>query len=121
MQLSLKRMGNFLRLDIIITCCLCVILGLSGFSQGSSFNDFSTAEGVDIKMYPNPAREHFSVEIETPISSITINNILGKEITRYSANTENKYSIGGLRKGIYIVRLFDEKDQLIKAVRLCKS
>ena len=114
-------MGKFLRIDIIFTCCLCVILGLPGISQDRSFNDFSTAEAVDIKLYPNPAREHFSIEIEAPVSSITINNILGKEITRYSTNPENKYSIGGLRKGIYIVRLFDDKDQLIKALRLCKS
>lgn len=91
-------------------------------AQSSGFVSALNQEDVEeVILYPNPAIDHFSVLLDAPVNSITINNILGKEVYRFQSNDENKYPVSNLKRGIYIVRLFDDKNQLIKALRLCKG
>ena len=82
----------------------------------------------DIKIYPNPSSEYFSIsfsdvnkEFADGVKNITVDNIVGKEVKRYEATAENKYSLVGLKRGIYIVRIFDQQDRMVKALRLSKN
>ena len=76
----------------------------------------------DIKLYPNPALDKFSLKDTSPsIKYITINNIIGKKIRRIVVNANNSYDVSDLRRGIYIVRIFDTGDNLVKALRLSKN
>ena len=76
----------------------------------------------EITVYPNPAVDYFTLTVnDQTISRITINNIIGKEILAYSRTELNKYDVSQLKKGIYVVRVFNHNDKLVKALRLSKS
>lgn len=75
-----------------------------------------------ITIFPNPASELVTIKTgNLKIKRISISNIVGKEILRLQATTDHTYNIENLKRGIYIVRLFDNEDQMIKAVKLSKS
>ncbi len=75
-----------------------------------------------VKAFPNPADDHFRLKVENvKVGFVSINDIVGKEIKRYKANPDHVYDVDFLRRGIYIIRVLDEKEELIKPLRLSKS
>jgi|GEM_PF-2777238 hypothetical protein len=75
---------------------------------------------VDIRINPNPAVDFFKVYGNVSFSKIQMYNIIGKEIKTFTPNLDNEYQIDGLASGIYILRFLDDKNKLIKAVKLYK-
>lgn len=76
----------------------------------------------DLKVFPNPASSVFSLnDSNLKLKYISINNIIGKEVKRVKVTPENAYDISELQRGIYIVRIFNQSDELVKALRLSKS
>ena len=76
----------------------------------------------EISVFPNPATDYFTLTINNEtISRITVNNIIGKEVLSYDRTDVNKYDVSQLKKGIYVVRIFNHNDKLVKALRLSKN
>lgn len=74
-----------------------------------------------IRVFPNPASDYFQISNSSQVSKIVIYNVLGKEVkTLFHYNSAN-HDISDLRKGIYMVRLLDNKNKVIKTVRLSKN
>lgn len=98
-------------------------IGLSFVSWGQSQNSAKNISDIDIKIYPNPAVDQFILDLKSDIKikSITVNNIIGKEVIKFYASEHHIYNVSGLKKGIYIVRIFAEDDTPLKVLRLSKS
>ena len=111
-------------LRVWVLCILIVPLSISP----SLSQDIDLEAYQNLKIYPNPSSEYFSIsfneikkEVEGGVKVITVDNIVGKEVKRFAATPDNKYSLVGLKRGIYIVRIFDGQDRMIKALRLSKN
>jgi hypothetical protein len=75
-----------------------------------------------IKLFPNPAGDHFGIhQLQGGVKYITVNDIIGKEIKRIEVRNQSTYDVSDLEKGVYIIRIFDPNDELIKALRLSKA
>ncbi len=106
-----------------------LILLIAAACFGGAYAQFSTEQEQtktviqkEIFVYPNPAIDYFTLTAnDQTISRITINNIIGKEVLSYSRTEMNKYDVSHLKKGIYVVRIFNHNDKLVKALRLSKS
>jgi len=82
----------------------------------TSVNDSS------IKVYPNPATSMITLTAQkNKVGYITINTIIGKQIRRVEASSDGRYDVSDLRRGLYIIRVFDKSDNLIKPLRLSKA
>jgi hypothetical protein len=87
-----------------------------------SFNNGDQDKSVvELSIYPNPASDYFTLNTNQKIKRISINTIVGKEVKMIQVNDQNRYDLSDLRKGIYVVRIFDYNDSLVKALRLSKS
>lgn len=75
----------------------------------------------EIRIFPNPTTDFFSVKNDDNLETIVIYNIVGKEVKRISHVAGNKYDIGFLQNGIYIVRLYDDSNKVLKVLRLNKE
>lgn len=83
---------------------------------------FTIIDTDAITIYPNPATNYF--EIENPnnvVSAIQIYDILGKKALEYNVDGQDTYDVSSLRPGRYFVRIFDEKGQSLKVIRLIKA
>ncbi len=76
---------------------------------------------TDIALFPNPTAEYFTLNDNSGIKKITIHHITGSKLKSFEVKEGNKYNVSSLKKGIYIVRLFDKEDQMVKALRLSKT
>ena len=107
----------------LIFCLAVCCFGSAVFAQ-LNVNDVTTSKvsHTEIAVYPNPAVDYFTLTSdEDVVQKITVNNIIGKQVLSFQRNEMNKYDISPLKKGIYVVRVFDHNDQLVKALRLSKS
>lgn len=65
-----------------------------------------------ISIYPNPASSTFTIKFDNPskTSSVSIYSIIGNEVMNKKADGSQKlnFNVQGLKKGKYIVRVFNE-------------
>jgi len=103
----------------MIILCIGLNSGMNAQSVVKKSNDVKTSK---ISLYPNPATDFFSIApANEKVKNISISNIVGKEIFRLDANEDLTYNIEGLKRGIYIIRVFNTEDKMIKALKLSKS
>lgn len=75
----------------------------------------------EIQIFPNPALSAFQIKNDKSVRQIKIYNIIGKEVDVYNHIRGSQYEVGDYQKGIYIIRLFDQNNQMIKVLRLKKK
>jgi hypothetical protein len=75
-----------------------------------------------VQLYPNPAREYFSLDGGTfKIQQAEILNVIGQVITSVSPNsTKVQMNISDLENGIYFVRITADGKTIIKKVEVIK-
>ena len=88
------------------------------------FNETTTAT-LDIQLeglriYPNPTIDYFQLTEYDGIHSITIFNLAGLQVTQYMVRPGEKFDVGNLNRGMYLVKLIDERNDIIKTLRLNK-
>lgn len=113
----------------IIISFIIIIAGLTlAIGQNQTFGDeiqsksFSPRqEKTDVMLYPNPATDFFVIKNDEKVASVVIYNIIGKAIKTNHHQKGNVYSVEDLQKGFYIVRLFDDKNKVIKVLRLNRN
>jgi hypothetical protein len=72
-------------------------------------------------VFPNPTAESFQIKNDEHVGTISIYNIIGKQIESHVHTTGKIYNVSDFRKGLYFVRLFDKDGQSLKSIRLNKE
>ncbi len=65
------------------------------------------ANNLKATIYPNPATDNFTIEIENELKSVEIYSLQGQKVMNYNSKNVN---ISSLSKGIYMVRIEDENN-----------
>lgn len=74
-----------------------------------------------IKLFPNPATDYIQISNGLGVKKVVIYNIFGKEIKTYFHYNNAQHEISDLKSGMYIVKLIDEKNKVIKTLKLNKA
>jgi len=84
----------------------------------TGINDLDLSSSIDL--YPNPASEEFLIESSQNISSITLHDLLGKEILRMEELNEQKISVSldGISSGVYLVKIITDEGEVMKKIVL---
>lgn len=107
---------------ILIVFALTVVGANQSYGQQVVKSETVTKSTESIKIFPNPADDKITLKVDKiQVGYITISDIVGKEIKRFDANPDHVYDVSFLSRGIYIVRVLDDKEELIKPLRLSKS
>ena len=75
----------------------------------------------NIAIFPNPTPNYFFVRNDANVATVSVINIIGKELWTKKHIRGTQYDVSDLNKGVYLVRLFNQNHQLIKTIRLNKS
>lgn len=105
----------------IVMILLLVLPGSVSYGQQKKDGPKIEIPQKQIKIFPNPVDDYFQLSNQDGVKAIRISNIAGKEVKRFTVKSDKNYSISELRKGIYIVRLFDHRDEPITVLRLSKG
>ena len=108
---------NYINVSPYITTSYSVV-GTNGYGCNSTVeativvnpNSIADASELDFKVYPIPAKEQLTVECEA-IKTITVYNMLGKEVAKISADGESQVAISvkDFAQGVYVLSLTDTK------------
>jgi hypothetical protein len=95
--------------DSIITLNLIVL---------PSTNSVQTINTPKLRIFPNPATDYITVETQLITSlqgeTVTITDLSGRTVAVETANAESKINVSALSAGIYLVRVGDRVEKLIK-------
>jgi hypothetical protein len=91
-------------------------------ASGSSVSSLILeAPGDDIRVFPNPAVDYFQVVNGQNVRKIVIFNIFGKEIKSFVHASNAQYDVTDMNAGMYLVRMLDDKNKVVKSVKLHKN
>ncbi len=94
----------------------------NGSNQGSVFTALSVDNNTDdLKVYPNPASDYIMVSNGTNIKKIVVYNMFGKEVKTFLNYSNAQHEISDLKSGMYMVKMIDEKNKVVKSVKLNKN
>jgi hypothetical protein len=79
------------------------------------------APGDDIRVFPNPAIDYFQVVNGQNVRKIVIFNIFGKEVKSFVHSANAQYDVTDMNAGMYLVRMLDDKNKVVKSVKLHKN
>lgn len=99
----------------LLTFLFTLVLGLSVASA-------QVSRPAAMKIYPNPATEYISVT-ETPGDNtgyISVFSLMGRNLREFEYAKDERYYIGDLPKGIYLVHLQDKNHKTIATQKLEK-
>jgi subtilisin family serine protease len=92
---------------------------ISSNSFSVKSEQFSTELPMDVTIYPNPAINYITVELEndTKVGTISIYNMLGSIVKIVEINgTKKEIDISELPSGSYIISVENEKERIIKQI-----
>lgn len=95
-------------IPIVITITNCVV-------SNDEINEDS-----NIGLFPNPTFGTFKLTEQNSVDRISVYNIIGKEVVSFSATANGNYDVSDLENGMFLVRLFDQKGETLKVLRLSK-
>ncbi|MEM9824424.1 MAG: T9SS type A sorting domain-containing protein [Bacteroidota bacterium] len=89
----------------------------NGLSQTKQDDKQQTA----LKIFPNPASNFIALQgNDEDVYEIRIISLIGKEVLKYQAVKDKKYSIMNLSNGMYLVQMLDIDKKIITTKRLHK-
>lgn len=77
------------------------------YTNGTALLSNQSFNSNDLKatIYPNPASDNFTIEMENEVKSIEIYSLQGQKVL---ASTSKKINVSNLSKGIYMVKIEDK-------------
>jgi hypothetical protein len=75
----------------------------------------------ELKVYPNPTADFFQINNGLNIKKVIVYNMFGKEVKSFYHYNNAQHDVNDLRPGMYIVKMMDEKNKVIKSVKLHKN
>lgn len=107
---TLFSISTFLLLSVLAT-------GQTSYGQ-YNVSKKSSAKSL---IYPNPTFDSFSIKNDSEVDEISIFNIVGKKVLTESHITGEEHKVSELKRGIYLVRLLNEDDEVLQVIRLTKK
>jgi hypothetical protein len=81
---------------------------------------FAQANVRNVRVFPNPATEFFKVDHHEAIAKIKVLNIAGRMVRNFVYESNQKYAIGDLPQGIYLIQLLDYNNKAVLTRRVSK-
>lgn len=76
---------------------------------------------ADIRFFPNPVTENFSIDNAEMVSRIRVFSLEGRQVAVFEASQKGSYSLTGQPAGMYILALEDKNGKIFRAMELRKN
>ena len=73
------------------------------------------------KVFPNPAVNHIEISSTANVSKVFVYDLVGKKVKSFVFRAGQKYFVGDLRKGIYLVQLLNNDNKILATKRVRKN
>ena len=98
-----------------------VVNAMYELNDCAAITSIEDVELSEIKLFPNPTIDNFSLTNIGNIQNLIIHNIIGTPLKQYLAEENASYSISDLPAGIYMVQLMDVNGNNVGTKRVFKQ
>ncbi|MCB0559326.1 MAG: T9SS type A sorting domain-containing protein [Lewinellaceae bacterium] len=105
---------------LLFVFSLSVAYSQTSFSDRLSIKSSNNKEKVDLQIFPNPAADYISVTKNEVVKQVTVFNLVGRQMKSFEAIDGEKYYVGDLPRGMYLVQLLGPDSQIITTQRVNK-
>ncbi|GAA5221434.1 T9SS type A sorting domain-containing protein [Membranihabitans marinus] len=91
-----------------------------GITVNDAVSPISYFDPGNIRIYPNPTTEYFSVDGIDDLRQVVVVNLVGQIVKKFSASVNSRYKVSDLETGLYLIRLINKEDKIVKTIRLSK-
>ena len=99
---------------------LSVAYAQTSFSDSLDIKPLSNKEKVELQIFPNPATDYISITNNEVVKYVTVFNLVGRQMKSFEAIDGEKYYVGDLPRGMYLVQLLGADSQIITTQRVNK-
>ncbi|MCB9290281.1 MAG: T9SS type A sorting domain-containing protein [Lewinellaceae bacterium] len=99
---------------------LSVTYSQTSFSDRLSIKPLSNKEKVELQIFPNPATDYIGVTKNDIVEQVMVFNLIGRQMKSFEATDGEKYYVGDLPRGMYLVQLLGADNQIITTQRVNK-
>ncbi len=78
-------------------------------------------DNISVSIFPNPATEYITVNNDDVVKNIVVFNMVGRKIRSFTTEKGERYEIGDLPNGLYVVQLFGRNNKVLLTQRLTKK
>ena len=86
-------------------------------TSSAAFQDIDN----NINIYPNPSSHMLNIKEDKEVSDIIIYNLIGKKIRNVKHSPGMSHDISDLERGIYLIRMLNKEQNILKVSRLTKK
>ncbi len=96
------------------------LVSAQSFMSTSGTHPASVSSDV-LKVFPNPTVEYFQVSDNDAARKVSIFTMFGREVKSFTYYPNTHYNVSDLKTGMYIVKITDDNNKVIKAIKLQKN
>lgn len=96
-------------------------VSVSANVAANATSTYTVEELNNVYIYPNPVSNQFRISNDSYVNQVEIINMLGRKVKVFESYSGAQYDIIDLPQGVYLVRLIDRNNELIKTMRMSKS
>jgi len=86
----------------------------------SPITSVTEKDKASLRVFPNPTTNYFTLTKNSFVRQLYVSNILGKRVKSFYTTSNGKYDVSELPDGLYLVSMVDDKNRVVKTVRLSK-
>lgn len=91
------------------------------FNMNAVLTDVDDIDVENIRIYPNPASDYIKISNPEGIESMELYNLIGKKVRSFNVGSSNStFNISNLPKGMYLIRLLDDDNDVLTTKRISK-
>ena len=74
-----------------------------------------------ISIYPNPATDYIKLSDDDLVMTLSISNMLGRKMRTFDTSKTDRYEIGDLPNGLYLIQIVGKNNKVLATQRLVKK
>jgi len=101
----------------ILLFSFCLITSMA-FGQASFSRVSDGNQAVELSVYPNPTVDFFKVSDNNLVQKIAVYNLAGKQVKIFNYSEDQKYYVGDLPRGMYLIQLINNNRRTVATKRV---
>jgi len=102
---------------LFLLCCFLCTAGLYAQVRPTAN---PVADRTEVRVFPNPADSFLELNDNDRVHEIAVFNLAGRQVRSYFYTKGERYFIGDLPRGMYLVQLLDHRKKVITTQRINK-
>jgi hypothetical protein len=80
-----------------------------------------SGQAEDLRVFPNPVTEYFKIGNTDRVQTLSLMNMAGRVVKKFTYAPNSIYNVGELHRGIYLLQMRDDQNRIIKTTRVNKQ